>query len=304
LFNRAKDKVFKQLDIVNILRWIEQLKLLTKVMLNHKQKFWLKFQKEHVLEVDYNSQEERTRKKKEIKDDNKDLIKGIQKNDKNAIEKVKKMLKYLQHGNRTSFDLKIIQGLFEEYVSDSDEEIKVNRAMDTEEERKEFYSLALPVHDEVKKKNPMEITKPGMNNMFDLSSLHKLYNNDEGLVSIGRASASNTPSPAKKRYATKKSMRQSNTSPLTELTSKSTKKKRTKPRVGWEDRAESKKSNQLSDNAQRIQESEEEEYEDSGRKEKIDNYRNDEDGSIIDIEGEDFISNVENKLNEGPTQVV
>ena len=98
-------------------------------------------------------------------------------------------------------------------------------------------------------------------------------------------------------------MRNSNNSPLTEITSKSTKKKRTRPKVGWEDRAESKKSNQLSDNVHRIQESEEEE-EDSGRRNQVSKFKNNEDGSILDIEGEDFISNVENKLNEGPTQVI
>jgi len=72
----------KQLDVVNIIRWIEQLKILSKGLLNHKQKFWLKFQKEHVLDIEYNSEEERRQKIIEEKNEEYDLIKGIQKNDK------------------------------------------------------------------------------------------------------------------------------------------------------------------------------------------------------------------------------
>lgn len=136
--------MFEQLDIVNIIRWIEQLKLLSKVLLNHKQKFWLKFQKEHLLEIDANSEEERKRIIQERKDEGKDFIKGLQKEDSKTIEKVTAMLKNLQYGNRTNIDQKIIQGLFEEYVTDSDEEDKANRVMNTEEEQKEFYSLSIP----------------------------------------------------------------------------------------------------------------------------------------------------------------
>lgn len=180
LFNRAQDKIFKQLDVVNIIRWIEQLKLLSKGLLNHKQKFWLKFQKEHVLEIDNNSEEERNRRRKEQEIEDRDLIKGIQKGEKNAIDKVKRMLQYLRHGNRTTFDLKIIQGLFEEYVSDSDEEIKVKRAMDTEEERQEFYSLALPPAPEPRKKQFN--SKLGAGDLFDLTSLRNLYNKEDGLI--------------------------------------------------------------------------------------------------------------------------
>jgi len=107
--------VTEQLDIVNILRWIEQLKLITKVLLNHKQKFWLKFQKEHLLEIDQNSDVEKKRLKMESKQEEKDFIRGIEKNDSKSIEKVTKMLQNLQYGNRTSIEQKIIQGLFEEY---------------------------------------------------------------------------------------------------------------------------------------------------------------------------------------------
>jgi hypothetical protein len=115
LFDRAKDKLDRQLDVVNIIRWIEQLKLLSKGLLNHKQKFWLKFQKEHVLDLEYNSDEDRIRKQKEEENDNKDMIMGLQTGDRKTKAKVKKMLQYLKHGNRTTFDLKIVQGLFEEY---------------------------------------------------------------------------------------------------------------------------------------------------------------------------------------------
>ena len=184
LYNQAKKKVYNQLDVVNILRWIEQLKLLSKVLLNHKQKFWLKFQKEHLLELDANSEEEKKRLRKEKRDEDKDFIKGLQNKDPKIVEKVVKMLRKLEYENRSNIDQKIIQGLFEEYVSDSDEEDKVHRVMNTEEEQKEFYSLALP--EPVKRKK--QFNKSKKDDLFDLTSLRNLYHKEDNLFYLGKSS--------------------------------------------------------------------------------------------------------------------
>ena len=69
---------------------------MSKGFLNHKQKFWLKFQKEHIIDVEYNSEVERQNRIKEEKQDEYDLIKGIQKNDQKSIKKVKEMLQYFK----------------------------------------------------------------------------------------------------------------------------------------------------------------------------------------------------------------
>ena len=232
LYNRAHDKVFKQLDVVNILRWIEQLKLLTKGLLNHKQKFWLKFQKEHVLEIDQNSEEERNRKRREEELEGNDLIRSLEKNDPKAKKKVDKMLKYLQHTSRTAFDQKIIAGLFDEYKSDSDEEEKVNKVMDTEEERKEFYSLSLPP-DEPRKRQFNR--GKGAAEKLDFTALRNLYNNKDGLTSIGIHSPKGRPpigksttSMTNKKLKTKRTLMNS-ASPLDALSNKSpVRKKKTK----------------------------------------------------------------------------
>jgi hypothetical protein len=153
-------------------------------MLNNKQKFWLKFQKERIIEIDQNSEEERRRKRKEKESEANDLIKALHRGDAKALKKVEKMIKYLQHGNKTAFDQKIIGGLFEEYCSDSEEEENANKVMDTEEERKEFYSLALHPDPEPPRKKQFNKGKPGAVQV-DFSALKNLYNNENSITSIG-----------------------------------------------------------------------------------------------------------------------
>ena len=282
MFDRAQDKIFRQLDVVNIIKWIEQLKLLSKGLLNHKQKFWLKFQKEHVLEIDINSDEERIRKRKEQEQEDKDLIKGIQKQEKKSVDKVKRMLKYLRHGNRTTFDKKIIQGLFEEYVSDSDEEVQENRVMDTEEEYKEFYSLALPLAADGRRasemrpptemRSPSELRRKQFNTriigdkVIDISSLKKLYEKEDGIASIGNSktpSVNNSSTSPTKKLLSKKSMRNTIDSPLNVVVGSKFKGKKSKTREKWNTRSVTKKSGELSSQVQQIHEYDEEEEEDS-----------------------------------------
>ena len=216
LYKQADDKLTNQLDVVNILKWIEHIKILSKGFLNHKQKFWLKFQKEHVIDVEYNSETERQAKIKDEKKEEYDLIKGIQKNDEKSIRKVKEMLQYLKHGNRSAFDLKIIQGLFEEYCSDSNEEENNVRILNTEEEYNEFYSLARP--DIKEGYNPRQSIINGV----DIASM-KIFNWEDGIVSIGRASQSKLSATPylNKSYSTKKTLNQKKaTDTLSELNSK------------------------------------------------------------------------------------
>ena len=230
LFSKAEDKINKQLDVVNILRWIEQLKLLSKGLLNHKQKFWLKLQKEHLLDLDYNSEDERKKKKKDNHDFN-DLIDALHKSDKKAFDKVKKMIKYLQNGNRTTFDLKIIQGLFKEYVSDSDDEVKAERALNTEEEYQEFYSLKIGLNDDKGKRGK---NRRGTN----YTGLKELYSKNNGLVSLGQTS----PPPQKacrsqmsryplKKLSKSKSIKRKDTGILSLTDTKTTDLKKTHNKV-------------------------------------------------------------------------
>ena len=153
-------------------------------MLSHKQKFWLGFQKEHLLEIDANSDEERKRKKKEKIEEKVDFIKALDNKDPKAKKKVDTNLKYFQHENRTTFDQNIIGGLFEEYASDSDEEDKINRVMDTEEEKKEFYSLYLLLDPELRK-NQFNKSKKSAVEKLDFQPLRNLYNNHNSITSIG-----------------------------------------------------------------------------------------------------------------------
>mmetsp|Transcript_33742 Transcript_33742/g.38853 ORF Transcript_33742/g.38853 Transcript_33742/m.38853 type:complete len:121 (-) Transcript_33742:595-957(-) len=116
-----------------------------------------------------------------------------------AIGKVKKMLQYLKHGNRSTFDLKIIQGLFEEYVSDSEEEDNINRALNTEEEFKEFYSFVPPPPDD-----PKRIARGSIVDKFDLTSLRNLYKKEDGIISIGgHTKTEYSRSPDLKKYDSK-----------------------------------------------------------------------------------------------------
>ncbi|CAI2381768.1 unnamed protein product [Moneuplotes crassus] len=181
LYKKAEDKVFEQLDVVNILKWIEQLKLLTKVLLNNKQKFWLKFQKEHILEIDNDSDFEIEKKWKEFEQGDRDFIRRYEKKDPQAVERMNKMLQNLEYGNRSNFDQKILMGLFEEYASNSDEEENVNRVMNSDEERKEFYSLSI----NPERKKQFNSNKDN-DDQYDLSNLKNLYNNpEESLLYIG-----------------------------------------------------------------------------------------------------------------------
>lgn len=224
LYDRAQDKVYAQLDVVNILRWIEQLKLLTKGLLNHKQKFWLKFQKEHLLEVDLNSDVEKKRKKRErIEDLHSDFIKKLSQNNVLAKKKVDLMLQYLQHGNKTGFDQKIIGGLFEEYASDSEEDDKKNRVMDTEEEKKEFFSLSLPPEPEPRKKQfnkniHSELTPQNQ----DIEPLKNLYRNNNNISSIGMSqnNLSRTPKSKSKHELHSKHTFKNKESPFNQLLEK------------------------------------------------------------------------------------
>ena len=230
LYKRAEDKVFGQLDVVNILRWIEQLKLLTKGLLNNKQKFWLKFQKEHILEIDRNSDVERIRKRKEVIEEETDFIKSLHIRDPKSKKKVDKMLKYLQHANRTTFDQKIIRGLFEEYCSDSEEEDQINKVMDTEEERKEFYSLSLAPDVQPRKREFNKgKTTIGSIRKLDFEPLRNLYNNQDSISRIGMTAQANAYSPKnsnhpsgrtnKTKVKSKRTMI-NKSSPLSQLTEK------------------------------------------------------------------------------------
>jgi len=219
------------------------------------------------------------------------------------------MLKYFQHGNRTTFDLKIMQGLFEEYVSDSDEEGKENRVMNTEEKIHEFYSLALPKEDEPKRKDQFN-SKPGVDNMLDLSGLRSLYNNGEGLASIGPRSISNIIQTHSEQYITKKSMKKSVASPLTEMYNTKAKKKEKKSKEGWQDHTISKRSHQLSnqnsEKVYRITESDEDldDSDYSKKKNEREMFNEDENNSVLDLDvEEDLITQVEKKISEGHTQV-
>jgi hypothetical protein len=154
-------------------------------MLNNKQKFWLKFQKERILEIDQNSDEEKLRKRKEKAAEANDFIRSLHRGDLKARKKVEKMIQYLQHGDRTTFDQKIIGGLFEEYCSDSEEEDNANRVMDTEEEQKEFYSLALPPDYNPPRKSQFNKGVDLDPNVAGFAALKHLYENKEGIAVIG-----------------------------------------------------------------------------------------------------------------------
>lgn len=235
-------------------------------MLNHKQKFWLKFQKEAVLEVDINSEEERKRKRKEENLEGADLIRQIEKKDSQAYNKVNRMLRYLQNSNLTTFDMKIIQGLFEEYKSDSDEEEKQNRALDTEEYKKEFYSLALEPHEEPRRRGFNAKLRAG--DLFDLSSLRNLYEQQDGLISMGGGSAtvkSISPSPLKKKAGIKH-MKTTSVDPIISLQgnkhSSSAKLQKSKSRIkesnsGIVDDSVSKRFEKINEFAQEQEESDE-----------------------------------------------
>mmetsp|Transcript_27842 Transcript_27842/g.27715 ORF Transcript_27842/g.27715 Transcript_27842/m.27715 type:complete len:597 (-) Transcript_27842:87-1877(-) len=223
LYKKAEDKVFEQLDVVNILKWIEQLKLLTKGLLNHKQKFWLKFQKEHLLEIEENSDKERKEKLKEETRE-RDFIKLLYRNDPRAKKRVDRMLKYLQHGNRTAFDQKIIGGLFEEYASDSEEEEMENRVMDTEEEKKEFYSLALQDEPQTRRGQFNKGVKSGD---VDFQPLKNLYNSVNSITALGYSSPKKPDKSSFKKKGGTKSFHRAKTkkvfsdgTPLNQLSSR------------------------------------------------------------------------------------
>jgi hypothetical protein len=154
-------------------------------MLNNKQKFWLKFQKERILEIDQNSDEEKLRKRNEKAAEANDFIRALHRGDPRARKKVEKMIQYLQHGDRTTFDQKIIGGLFEEYCSDSEEEGNANKVMDTEEEQKEFYSLALPPDYDPPRKSQFNKGVDPDPKIAGFAALKHLYENKEGIAVIG-----------------------------------------------------------------------------------------------------------------------
>lgn len=282
LFLRAEDKLNEQLDVVNIIRWIEQLKLMSKCMLNNKQKFWLKFQKEHLLELDANSDAERKRKKEDLKAETYDLIKTLHKGDKKIVEnKLKKMINYLQHSNRNEFDQKIIQGLFKEYVSDSEDEDKAGRALNTEEEHEEFYSLQYG---------------PGKRNSkagVDLTGLKNLYSMKDGLVSLGTSGPINPDLHKSNSLSTQSKKRKVNKS--------NTLKKHD---TGWTSLMSDKKSSSMKkkmtqSRVQRINEADEEDLSDTDsngeKKQKSED-------SIMDPENADFIVNAEKQIIDGKTK--
>jgi len=304
LFDVAKRKLDRQLDVVNIINGIEQLRLLSKGLLNHKQKFWLKFQKEQVIDLGYNSEEDRDRREKEDQNEARDLISGIHKNDKRSLDKVKKMLQYLKNSNRSTFDLKIIQGLFEEYVSDSDEEVKKNAGMNTEEIQQEFYSLAAPPIDKptTNSRKKQFNSKYKAANMFDMTSLRQLYKNDEGLVSLGPRSISNMSSisKAKKMSSSRsKSKKASKQLPFSEILEKrpTTRIKNNTDSL-VPNSVETKLNKQISNRVIKIKEFSEEQEEDSDdtfTKKNHPNSKYEDNESILDPDQEDFIERAEKK---------
>lgn len=144
----------------------------------------MKFQKEHLLEIDENSEIEKEMFKKERLNEGNDFIKGIHNKDQKIMGQMKKMLQNLENGNRSNFDQKILLGLFEEYTSDSDEGEKANRSMNTEEEKKEFYSVSSPPPSRTRQFNE----KKEKDEEYDISNLKNLYTNKDSMVYIGKGS--------------------------------------------------------------------------------------------------------------------
>ena len=269
---------------------------MSKGFLNHKQKFWLKFQKEHIIDVEYNSEVERQNRIKEEKQDEYDLIKGIQKNDQKSIKKVKEMLQYLKHGNRSNFDLKIIQGLFEEYCSDSNEEENVGKVMNSEEEYNEFYSLARP-----DMPNSGYRPRQSMIGKVDISSMN-IFNKEDGLISIGRATQSKLSSTPylDKSYTAKKTLNyKKQTDVLSDLNKKKFKASKTKfKREEWETRTISKIINTESEKKKiDFKEIDNEDSDENNiTKARINNQ--DMAASIMDLDQEDFIEKLENEITK------
>lgn len=274
---------------------------MSKGFLNHKQKFWLKFQKEHIIDVEYNSEVERQNRIKEEKQDEYDLIKGIQKNDQKSIKKVKEMLQYLKHGNRSNFDLKIIQGLFEEYCSDSNEEENIGKVMNSEEEYNEFYSLARP-----DMPNSGYRPRQSMIGKVDISSMN-IFNKEDGLISIGRATQSKFSSTPylDKSYTTKKTLNyKKQTDVLSDLNKKKIKASKTKFKRGeWETRTISKISNTASEKKKiDFKEIDNEDSDENNiTKARINNQELA--ASIMDLDQEDFIEKLENEITNRNTKV-
>jgi hypothetical protein len=180
--------------------------------------------------------------------------------------------------------------------------------MDTEEERREFYSLAIPIDEPKPGRKGKGRKKKASNKIFDISNLRHLYNNDTGLVSIGKRSTSKMSmmSSPKQNHMSKKSLRTSHTSPLGDIMNKKISMRNHKSLFNLEPRSDSILSKNISERVNKINEFEEEDEEDSPRyasKTNVEKVKEEDDDSLLDPDQDDFLAKAEKRIEADLTQV-
>lgn len=101
-----------------MLRSMRQIKLLTQVMLNQKQKLFLKFQRRNIIETTSQSDSD-TNKRNDVQY----LIESKNLHIKLAtIQRIKRMLLSYKDNELNTFDKRLISGLFKRRLNDFDEE--------------------------------------------------------------------------------------------------------------------------------------------------------------------------------------
>ena len=107
LYQRANDKLEKELDIVNLVRSIRKLRLISKILLPARNRLLLRFQKKNLIDSTSSSSDSDDYKYDTMKllDSKKNLVKL------SAMVKLKKQLNYYLTNNMEPRDKEILKGI-------------------------------------------------------------------------------------------------------------------------------------------------------------------------------------------------
>ncbi|CDW79230.1 UNKNOWN [Stylonychia lemnae] len=108
MYKKANEKIEQELDIVNLVRSIRKLRLMTKVMLTHRSNILLKFQRKNLIECESSSSDSDHHRFDTMKlmDSKNELVKL------SVVQKIKRNLNSLTEVKLDQIDKNLIRGLY------------------------------------------------------------------------------------------------------------------------------------------------------------------------------------------------
>ena len=123
LFAKGQEKLDEELNVITLLKSIRQLKLLTQVLLNQKQKLMLRFQRQNLLETSSSSQDSDNNNQfdtMKLMESRNPMIKLV------IFGRIKKMMKSYYGTKLKNLDRRLFRGLFVRSLKDFDEDYREN----------------------------------------------------------------------------------------------------------------------------------------------------------------------------------